>query len=406
MPTAYFSRWILLSDGNVLSNGGISIEGDRIISVGSRTSLTRSSGDRIVNLGDTLLLPGMINMHTHLEEGILRGLETGPTDTFATWNAKKNSRIKNSGSEAIAAAVRLGIREAIANGITTIVDTSRTDISSVVFKDEPIRSWLFYEVHPDSIEAENNFLYSLDKRIGLCERTENIGIGPYALFSLSPDNHKRLIQFAKKNRYLWACHMAESAEELEAFSIQSGDLYFHITRKKEWPFGKTERGPMYYAITSNLIPNGAICYHCNYTDGNELSLLSAKNVSVVHCRQYNEALEHKPFPLDVAFRRGINICLGTESPSITKPMNLFDELYRLKIAYPHISAKEMLKWATSNPAKALGRGDCLGSLEPGKLADIIGLQFPHDPKKDIIEELMEEEPQITFVMINGEEIIM
>jgi cytosine/adenosine deaminase-related metal-dependent hydrolase len=283
---------------------------------------------------------------------------------------------------------------------------SRTDFSPIVFRDEPVRSWVFHEIFSESDHEKSNLVESLGKRIKRSKRIDRIGIAPFALFSLPTESHKILIDIAKQNQYLWSCHLAESSEELQAFSEQSGDLYFSITRKREWPYGETKRGSMYYAITNNLIPNNAILYHCNYVSSEELSILAAKNVSIVQCGQYSSLFGDKPFPMESALNRGINICLGTETPVGLNSMNLFDELYYMKKLYPHIPVKNMIDWVTKNPAKALRCSDSLGTLEEGKKADIIGIRVSDSPRENILEEIFMEEPEVDFVMVGGEEVIV
>ncbi len=406
MATVYFAKWILLPEGEILVNGGIVVTKDRVTSVGPRSRLRRSSRDRIVNMGDMLLLPGLINMHTHLEEGLLRGTPKAESESFASWIAKRNSRIRASGPDEIISTVRLGIREALANGITTVVDSTRTDIPGLVLKEEPIRSWVIHETYPENENDEIGVVEVLTHRIKRSRRGENTGLGPYALFSLAPGAHRQLIEYARGNGFLWAMHLAESAEELQAFSEQRGDLYFNIIRKKKWPFGAADRGPTGYALKHGLIPDNGVCFHCNYLSGHEMSLLAEKNCSVVHCSRYNELLEHKPFPLDTAVNRGVNICVATESACGGMSSNLFDELYRVKRLYPHIPARDMFSWVTVNPAKALGAESYLGSIAAGKKADIIGVRFAHDQREDILEEMLVEDPRVEFVMVDGEEIII
>ena len=81
---------------------------------------------------------------------------------------------------------------------------------------------------------------------------------------------------------------------------------------------------MFHAITKNLVPNNGTLYHCNYVSSEELTLLAAKNISIVLCSQYNDFFGHKSFPMEAGLNRGINICLGTESPLNLTGMNLFD----------------------------------------------------------------------------------
>lgn len=406
MSTVYFAKWILLPEGDILHNGAVVVSDGTIVSIGPRSRAKRTAADRTVMLGDMLLLPGLVNLHTHLEEGVLRGIGSSAEETFATRFAKKNSRMRLAQESAIRTAVRLAAREALANGITTIVDSSRKGISPEVLADEPIKAWVVHEFHPDDSVGEERVLEVLRERLDHTPQNVPAGIGPYALFSVAPDLHESVIGYARQQSRLWATHIAESAEEIEAFSEQSGDLYFQITHKRPWGFGRASLGPMHYALTHKLVPSRAIFFHCNYVNGHELSLLAAKHVAVAVSMQYTAAQGHKEFPLDVALKRGVTICAVTESIADSGSANLFDELHFIKNRHPHISAHEMLKWVTLNPARALGIDHQVGSLEEGKAADIIGVRFSHEPGEEILEELIAEDPTVGFVMIDGEELIV
>ncbi len=405
MATVYFARWLLLDSGDVLENGAIAVADTCITSVGPRSRIRRDAGDRIVNLGNVLLLPGCINMHTHLEECAVRGVMPRADETFASFSAKKNSRVKQSAEEELTSGIRLEIRELLAEGITTVLDSSRLGYSPKVLAGEPIRSWVVHEVRADDPLQEKGADNAVRGRINSCDERIGRALGPHAIFSLAPRIQRGLISFAASNNCLWAAHIAESAEELQAFSERKGDLYFYITRKKPWPFGETPLGSMHLALTANLIPNNGICFHCNYASGHELSLLAAKRASVVHCFRYSELLGHKRFPLEVALNRHVAVCLGTEGIAPVGEMSLFDELFAVKTVYPHIPAKEMLRWVTQNAASALKMGEKLGSLTKGKFADLIAVRIAHDPKEDILEELIRSDVEMALVMVNGQEVI-
>jgi cytosine/adenosine deaminase-related metal-dependent hydrolase len=405
MATVYFARWMLLDTGEVLENGALSVEGEYIASAGHRSQVKRKSDDRLVNLGDTLLLPGFINMHVHLEECVVRGGVKSADETFAAFIAKKNSRVRQTGQERIHAGIKLEIRELLAQGTTTLLDSSQLGYSNAVLENEPVRAWVVNEAHADDPAQDESAPERIRSRAEAGGKRTGQGIGPHALFSLYPLSQRRIIESAAKHRWLWASHLAESAEELQAFSERKGDLYFYITRKKTWPFGETAMGSMHLALTENLIPNNGICFHCNYASSHELSLLAAKRAAVVHCFQYSEALGHKRFPLEIALNRRILFCLGTEGIAPAGDMGLLDELFALKCVYPHIGAYEMLRWITQNAATALKMGDKLGSLTPGKFADLIAVRFTHDPKTAILEELIQADVEMALVMVNGQEVI-
>jgi cytosine/adenosine deaminase-related metal-dependent hydrolase len=405
MTTVYFARWLLLDTGELIENGAIAVSGSRIAAAGARSRISRKSGDRVVNLGDALLLPGFINMHTHLEECPVRGALPGADETFASFSAKKNSRVRQTAPEALIAGIRLAIRELLAEGVTSVLDSSRFGASPGVLAREPVRSWVVHELHADDLREDAAAIKTALSRISAYDKHVGRAIGPYAIHSLAPRTQRELLSAAVAHRCLWAMHLAESAEELQAFSERTGDLYFYMTRKKPWPFGETTLGPMHLALTAGLIPNNGICFHCNFASGHELSLLAAKRVTVVHCCRYSEMLGHKRFPLEVALNRRVQVCLGTEGIASVGEMSLLDELFALKNAYPHIPAREMLKWVTQNAATALKIGDRLGSLTEGKFADCIAVRFSHDPHGDILEELIVSDVEMALVMVNGQEVI-
>jgi aminodeoxyfutalosine deaminase len=405
MATIYYARWILLPTCEIIQNGGISIEGNSIYSIGPRGRIKRSADDHIVNVGDLMLMPGLINMHIHLEEGVVRSYPKEPDETFASWISKKKSRIKHAPAETLETAIRLGARELLSHGITTVVDSSRTGFSAEALKAEPIRACIINEIHPEDLAEEKAAIDLVSNHISATDNFFAYGTGPYSIFSMSPDNLRALTEISRDKNLLWVTHIAESSEELQAFSERTGDLYFQITRKKGWPYGNTTSGSMHFALENNLIPDKAICIHCNYVNGRELDRLFDKNVFVVQCLQYTSALDHKPFPMDSARSRRIKLCLGTESIVYSESMDLFDELNFAKRLYPHIPAAEMLRWVTQNPADALGAGDRLGSLAEGKLADIIGVRIRPDGMDDMLEQLIAGESDVRLVIVNGEEII-
>ncbi len=405
METIYFAKWILLDSGELLLNGAISISENQISSVGPRSKIRRGQKDRIVNLGEALILPGFINMHIHLEDSVLRGAKKDTDETFTTWDIKSRARIRQASPDAVKTSIRLKIRELLAQGITTVVDNSRLGYSYDILKDEEIRSFVISEINVDDPVQELEILEKAIKSLPPATSKIKTGIGPHGIYSLSKTAHQRLLSFVAQNDLLWASHIAESAEELQAFSEKRGDLYFQLTRKQPWPYNEASMGSMNYALKNDLIPDGGICVHCNYVNGSELESLARKNVPVVVCHSYTQELGHKGFPIDVARNRNVLICLGTEGIAAPGFVSLFDELFWLKKSYPHISAKEMLKWVTINPAKALKMEQQIGSLRQGKLADIIAVRFACDPSKDPLEELLMADPEIITVIINGEEIV-
>ncbi|MDR0307464.1 MAG: amidohydrolase family protein [Chitinispirillales bacterium] len=392
-----------MDNGEILLNGAVSVRNGIIEDAGPRGKIKRVRDERIVNLGDMLLLPGFINMHTHLEEGPIRGFTKDGGESFTAWNNKRYSRMRQLTEEQICKSIKLSAREHVSQGTTTIVDFSRTGFSASVLADEPVRAVIIKDV------VYERFLEHGIAQIESWSGEKNAlkyGIAPHALYSLSVRGHRRLIEHGYKNERLWACHLAESSEELQAFCEHSGDFFFSLTRNRPWLAGDEKIGSVHYALRHNLIPSYGILIHCNYINSYELALLAAKRAFVTLCFRYSKEMGHKSFPLEAANRRGVQICLGTEGMMPPGELSLFDELFHLKQAYPHISASEMIRWVTKNPAAALRVSDKLGSISPGKYADIIGARFPYRDGDDILETLLMSDPDVAFVLIDGKEVIV
>ncbi len=408
MATIYYARRILLPDMTLLEHGGVSVENGRIRAVDQASHLKRARTDRVVNLGEMLLMPGLINLHTHLEETAIRSnIRSLDNESFAAFSMKKESRIRSISDAALAASVRLTTRHLLSVGTTTIVDTCRNMGTASFLSEEPIRAYSIFEFGRSESDFEEKLKAWQETRTALKNKNSRFlsGIGPHALFSLPPQAHRRLIAEASASGLLYSVHCAESAEELLAFCEQKGDLYFHITRSMPWPFGYTPLGSMPYALQENLVPPGALAIHCNQVGVSDLEALALRNVAVVTCVQYSQERGHKPFPLEVALDRSVCVCVGTETRFDAGSGSLFDEIFALRMLYPHISAATALAMVTTNPAQALGRSNDLGALKPGACADLLGVSVPHVGSEYYLDALLREEPSIRFVMIDGEEIV-
>ena len=156
MRTIYYSRWILADNGSIIEYGAIVVNDNRIEAVGTRSAIRRDNCDRVVNLGDVLVLPGLINMHLHLEESLFRGVSPDAEESFATFSAKRANRLRGVAPLQLQSRIRLTARELLASGTTTILDSSRTGISLAVLEDEPIRSWVVHELHADDVRDEES----------------------------------------------------------------------------------------------------------------------------------------------------------------------------------------------------------------------------------------------------------
>lgn len=403
----YRASYILTMTGYVIEDGAVAVKDGRIRDVGRYKSIKRERTDKIIDCRPLILMPGLINSHTHLEEGMLRS-RLDPPQTFASWHARVIKYLMESDINSRLNAVRLGCRESIFCGTTTIADTALTGASFLILREENIRSFVFLAVQGAvPWEAESIFSKAND-RMELLDRVyrkENIGLSAISPYSASVELYRLVLQNAKKSGSIFQTHLAESNEELEMFSSHSGPLYEYSMRKYGADLRDYIKGSAFFMFKKNLIPTKSIAVHGNYLSGDEFASLAERNVSLVHCPQSHDFFQHKEFPFETALARGVNICLGTESLASSPNLNLFDEMFCIKRKHPELDSETILSFATINGAAALGMGDKTGKLAPGFAADMIGVRLAYKPEENLYDELILGDPQVEFVMVNGEEVI-
>ncbi len=391
----YFAKWILDSDFNIIENGIIVVSGDTISWVGERRSVNIPAGAIRVDLGETLLMPGLINIHTHLEQGACRYIKKEHTESFSAWEDKRRDKISGMSSEDLDSSRLLALREAISSGCTTIADFSSRPLGKT--EDDPVRMLRIKEFSSEDLREER----LPEEEISMCT-----GVSPYSLYSMPTKDQNRIKKAAEENNLLWAAHAAESSEEFQAFTEKTGNLYLRATRKDPWPYKEKKGTIIEQAISERVIPDNGILIHCNYISSMDMLLLKPKNISLVVCPVYSSYAEHKQFPYEVASRSGLNICIGTEAPIPENKFDIINEFFEIKKNHPYIPVKRMLKWVTVNPAAALGISSITGRLKTGMKADITGVTFTYPGISDPAEQLVEESPEVICVISNGEEIIM
>ena len=126
MTTIYSARWVLSSSASAIENGAVAIDGQRVAAVGPRTEIVeRFSGFQIESLGDAVILPGLVNTHTHLELTALRGyLENEERDFFAWLRKLTVARLERMTPDDIRVSATWGACEAVRAGITCVADAS------------------------------------------------------------------------------------------------------------------------------------------------------------------------------------------------------------------------------------------------------------------------------------------
>jgi cytosine/adenosine deaminase-related metal-dependent hydrolase len=368
--TVLSADWVVPVEGAPIRDGAVEIDDETgtVAAVGLRDEL----GDS-VHYEDAVILPGFVNAHTHLEYDVYAGFGDGLG--FADWiglHVERKARIDLEDMEAIA---RLGALECLRSGVTTIGDCSFSGATATACADLGLRGTIYLEVFGATIEPIRERFEPMRERIsGVLSDEVRLGISPHAPYTCTIE----LYGAADAVGLPMATHLAESDAETEFLSTGKG-AWESFAEMLVPPPGTTG---IRVLADAGLLHSNVLAAHCVKADEEEIALLAEHDVAVAHCPRSNGILGCGVAPLAALREAGIRVCIATDSPASTPSLDMFDEMRaalvgaRAREGRPDaLSAADALELATLGGARALGLGDKLGSLVPGKRADLTVLSL-------------------------------
>jgi cytosine/adenosine deaminase-related metal-dependent hydrolase len=368
------AKWVFPVDRPPIEGGVVTVDGERIVGVGAE-----ASGD-VLDLGSAAILAGLVNAHTHLEFSGLAKPMGSPGMALPDWIRLVIGE-RGRGDRQADAGVR-GLAESRAGGVTTVGDivTSQDHIAS-----DLIDATFFHEVIGFSRARAQSVLD------GLLDRLDSVatigqsksggvrhGISPHAPYTVSPQLVVDLVALARERCMPMAMHIAESQEELELLRDGAGPFQELLEERSMWDADAIPRGsrPLDYLKMLADAPR-ALVIHGNYLDEEELAFLAAnrERMSLVYCPRTHAYFSHATYPLAEALANGVRIALGTDSRASNPDLSLLSEMRHVARAHPTLDPFMILELGTLAGAEALGRVEEVGSLTPGKLANMVAVPF-------------------------------
>jgi cytosine/adenosine deaminase-related metal-dependent hydrolase len=372
----YHARWVLPITQPPIENGTV-VESDGVITYVGPRSAAPSGKDH--DLGEAILLPGLVNTHTHLELTAMRGFLEDLC--FSDWiDRLRQSRDEVMDQKALLDSARFGIVEGIEAGITTYADTCSSGVAIEAMRDAGVRGVMYQEVFgPDPSHAEIA-MRELEDRIEALrhEQTElvSLGVSPHAPYTVSDPLYDAAARFANSRQLPLAMHIAESEPEFEIVTRGSGD-FAERWRRRGILVSPRARSPIALLEERGALERGPLLIHCVRVDEDDIAIMARRSCSVAHCPASNAKFGHGIAPLLPLLAAGIKVGIGSDSVASNNRMDILDEA-RLSVLIHRAATRrhdafgthEALQLATIGGARALGLDARIGSLEVGKDADL------------------------------------
>lgn len=403
------ARTILPVSQPPIENGAVVIAGNKIRATGSWPDLKSDGAEKVLDLGEVILLPGLVNAHCHLDYTDMAG-ELPPPKTFTDWIPLITAAKTGWSYSEYAHSWLHGAHMLLKTGTTTVADIeAMPDLLPEVWDATPLRVFSFLEM--TGIRARRNpkeiLREAVEKIDSLAHARSAASLSPHAAYSTLPALLRLSAGLARKKKWRLTTHIAESAEEFEMFARARGKMFDWLKRNERDNSDCGLGSPVKHFARHKMLGENLIAVHVNLLAHGDARLLGRHRVHVVHCPRSHAYFRHPPFLRERLTNAGVNLCLGTDSLATTrkigrqKPeLNMFEEMRLLAASDKTISPPEILRMATVNGARALGLAGQAGELSKNSHADLIAVPF--DGKiTDFYETLLAHTGNVSASMIDG-----
>lgn len=348
-----------------IKDGAVLVENDRIKDIGVSDIIgAKYPGVPARHFPDSILMPGLVNCHIHLEYSALGPLRKRVD--FIKWIKDLIVRQKVLSEQQIIFSIKKAVGSLISSGITAVGEVSHSGLSLGELERSGLKGVYYNEfVATDDIK--------LDKHNG---RNFKIGVFPHSVYTLSTEVLQYVSSFCRKNKFPCGIHVAESYHESEFVSKGTGQLaeFVRSFQLETAPKSGRWRGTLEYLADLKFLNPLTHLVHCIHLKEKDFALLEKTKTGVVICPRSNYLLKNGEFPLRTALKYKLKLGLGTDSLASNHSLDMFKEMRMLKNS-SHIEDDRLIEIATLGGAEILGLEKEIGSLAVGKMADIIAVKI-------------------------------
>lgn len=409
----YAASYLLPINGSPVEGGAVLVENGLIMAVGKLTDLRKKYSAPIHEFPDAVLMPGLVNAHTHLE---LTNFPTWladssidrPFNSFVDWILQVIHVKRQIDPDELGKSLLEGFRLSIENGTTMVGDILSERQLIPLYKNSQVSGRVFLEFIGQDQARYKPLLDSIDHDIGLLPGHFLPGISPHAPFTVSAALLQSLLSAARTIKVPLAIHLSESTEERSFYHDTTGSIAEILYPFAGWgeclpaSMVTTSTGwlDLYSAISADLL-----AVHGVQLSSADIRLLKKKRASVVLAPRSNHKLAVGKAPVKALLQAGIPLSLGTDSLASNDSLSLWDEMRFLLDAFPQsFSPLDAVRLATIGGARAIQRDHEAGTLEPGKLADFIIMETGNKATAENICEQLIGDSKVHGVWIGGEKV--
>jgi 5-methylthioadenosine/S-adenosylhomocysteine deaminase len=385
MTTIYSARWVLPVSASPIEHGAVAIEGQRIAGVGSRAEVVERFPEfRHEALGEAVILPGLVNAHTHLELTAMRGyLENEESDFFAWLRKLTFARLELLTQQDLHVSAVWGACEAVRAGITSVGDASDAGMVSMqALREVGMRGIVYQESFgPDPKLVSENFEKLKAKIQQLCDfETELVraGVSPHAPYTVCGRQLEMIAELAQSERLPLMMHAAESEAEDLLLREGCGEFAEGLAKRSiEWNAPRVST--IEYLKQIGILAVRPLLAHCIRVDDADVETLRGTGAKVAHCPKSNAKLGHGRAPFAKFDSAGVPVGLGSDSVASNNTCDMLEEArfatLLARASGAAISAKDALEAATIGGARCLELEGEIGQLKEGFQADLTAVSL-------------------------------
>jgi cytosine/adenosine deaminase-related metal-dependent hydrolase len=365
------------------------VKDGRIVTVGS------GDAPGAIDLGRAVILPALVNAHTHLELSYLHGC-IPPAPRFGAWVRtvmRTRSQYPDPADARIVEPARAAIAGARNAGTGLFGEVSNTLVTVPLLREAGTPAQVFHELTGFTEQDPTARVREARGRaeaLAVAGDDVRISIAPHAPYSVSAALFQAIrIDLDAYPNTVSSVHLGETPDEVELLREGTGEIKAVLEELGRWPvdWRAPGVGPVDYLADLGVLDARMLVVHGVQFDGDDLARLSAMGMTLVSCPRSNMHVGVGSPPLEAFYAMDVDVAFGTDSLASVADLNVFSELKEARRLAPRVPAARLLESATLTGARALGFEREFGSIEPGKRASLIAVRVP-DGVDDVEEYLL------------------